>query len=142
MSEPGSTEAAAVELRARPPIDDQALTRLHAEAFGNPAGPTQPWTARLARWSLTWVAAFAEQDLVGFVHACGDGAEHAFLLDTVVAPGFQHGGVGTALVHRLTAEVRALGCTWLHVDHRLELEPFYRDACGFRPTAAGLLRLR
>lgn len=137
-----SLDRVGVELRVRSPIDDQSLTRLHAEAFGHPAGPTQPWTARLARWSLTWVAAFAGDDLVGFVHACGDGGEHAFLLDTVVAPGYQHGGVGTALVHRLTAEVCTLGCTWLHVDHRLELARFYRDACGFRPTAAGLLRLR
>lgn len=38
--------------------------------------------------------------------------------------------------------IRAAGCEWLHVDFLDELTPFYFDACGFRPTAAGLVRLR
>ena len=29
------------------------------------------------------------------------------------------------------------GCEWLHVDYLPELTSFY-EACGFRPTAAGL----
>ena len=32
------------------------------------------------------------------------------------------------------------GMTWLHVDYEPHLDGFYRG-CGFRPTAAGLLRL-
>ncbi len=35
---------------------------------------------------------------------------------------------------------RERGAEWLHVDYEDELDPFYR-ACGFRPTAAGLLAL-
>ena len=34
------------------------------------------------------------------------------------------------------------GCEWLHVDFDADLEPFYFDACGFRPTKAGLIHLR
>ncbi len=30
----------------------------------------------------------------------------------------------------------------MFVDFRPELGPFYLDACGFKPTAAGLIRLR
>ncbi len=147
MSNPVSDRAgfdgAGVQLRVKGRVDDQALTRLHAEAFGTPVGPTQGWTARLTRWSLSWVVAVTpEHELVGFVHACGDGAQHAFLLDTVVASSHRHLGLGTRLVGALAAEVTKLGCTWLHVDYTHELEPFYRDACGFGPTAAGLLRLR
>ena len=128
------------ELRVRYPVDDTALTALHARAFGEAPGDVQPWAARLARYSVAWVGAFADDDLVGFVHACGDGGAHAFVLDTVVDPRHQGRGVGRRLVERLVVEVRAAGCTWLHVDHEPHLADFYA-ACGFRPTAAGLLRL-
>jgi hypothetical protein len=37
---------------------------------------------------------------------------------------------------------RAAGCEWLHVDFDEELRAFYLDACGFEPTAAGLIHLR
>jgi hypothetical protein len=31
--------------------------------------------------------------------------------------------------------------TWLHVDFAPHLWSFYFDACGFRPTDAGLIHL-
>ncbi|MFD0403300.1 hypothetical protein ACFVHI_35085 [Kitasatospora sp. NPDC127121] len=37
-------------------------------------------------------------------------------------------------------EARARGAQWLHVDYEPHLESFYGQ-CGFRPTAAGLMRL-
>ena len=36
---------------------------------------------------------------------------------------------------------KAAGCEWLHVDFEPDLAPFYFDACGFRPTPAGLIHL-
>jgi hypothetical protein len=39
------------------------------------------------------------------------------------------------------AAAREAGCEWLHVDYEASLTPFY-EACGFVPTAAGLIRLR
>ena len=33
---------------------------------------------------------------------------------------------------------RQAGCEWLHVDFDEGLEPFYFEACGFRPTPVGL----
>ena len=127
-------------MRVRFPVVDAVLTSLHARAFGNPPGPAEPWAERLARHSLTWVGAFDGPDLVGFVHALGDGGRHAFLLDTVVDPTHQRQGIGRALVAALVAEVTAAGCHWLHADYEPHLASFYAD-CGFRPTAAGLLRL-
>ncbi len=142
-------------------VDDAALTELHARAFGNEPGETSPWAGRLRRYSVSWVGAFdtsattldpgdssdrsdpvdsADGPLIGFVHACWDGGAHAFLLDAVVAPEHQGRGIGQALVRRLTAEVRAAGCSWLHVDFEPQLERFYRS-CGFRSTAAGLIGL-
>lgn len=36
---------------------------------------------------------------------------------------------------------RTAGWEWLHVDVERRLERFSVDACGFPPTAAGLMRL-
>ncbi|MFD1722640.1 GNAT family N-acetyltransferase [Amnibacterium endophyticum] len=128
-----------VVLRSRFAVDDAVLSRLHAEAFGG-VERLQPWAARLERHGVAWIGAFEGAELVGFVHACGDGGAHAFLLDAVVRSDRQGRGIGRRLVDRLVREVRAVGCEWLHVDHEPQLARLYR-ACGFRPTAAGVLRL-
>jgi len=70
-------------------------------------------------------------------HSTGRG----LLLDTVVDPEYQRQGVGYNLVQTLIQRVRAAGCEWLHVDYEPHLDSFYRDACGFKTTQAGLLRL-
>ncbi|MEV0298022.1 GNAT family N-acetyltransferase [Nocardia sp. NPDC050710] len=77
------------DLRIRFAVDDEVLSRLHADAFGGDH-VLSPWTARLKRHSRSWVGAFVGDRLVGFVHAVWDGGRHAFLLDTVVDPDFQH----------------------------------------------------
>ena len=137
---------AGYDLRVRCPVDDRALTDLHALAFGDPppdpTPPPTPWAARLDRHALTWVGAAAAGELVGFVQVCWDGGSHAFLLDTVVHPAHRGRGVGRARVAAAVAEVAAAGCAWLHVDYAPELAAFYEGACGFRPTSAGLLSLR
>jgi predicted N-acetyltransferase YhbS len=79
--------------------------------------------------------------LVGFTNVAWDGADHAFLLDPKVRPSHQRRGLGTELVRIAARRAKETGCEWLHVDFDDELTPFYLDACGFRPTSAGLLRL-
>jgi GNAT superfamily N-acetyltransferase len=71
-----------------------------------------------------------------------DGGAHAFIIDTVVAFLAGRQGIGTRLVARAAAEARAAGCEWLHVDFEDHLADFYFNACGFRPTQAGLIQLR
>lgn len=101
------------------------------------------WWDRIQPHSLGWVTARAENDLlIGFVNVAWDGGDHAFLLDTKTRPTHQRRGLGTAVVRRAADEARSAGCEWLHVDFLPDLAPFYFDACGFRPTAAGLIRLR
>ena len=78
---------------------------------------------------------------MGFVNVAWDGGVHAFLLDTVVAARARRRGVGTRLVAAAVAGARAAGCEWLHVDFDDRLRGFYLDACGFRPTPAGLIVL-
>jgi GNAT superfamily N-acetyltransferase len=90
--------------------------------------------------SLAHIGAHDGDRLVGFVNLAWDGGLHAFVLDTAVDPAYRRRGVATELVQRAMLEARAAGVHWLHVDFEPHLEGFYR-ACGFRPTAAGLMRI-
>ncbi len=131
-----------VEIRVRFTPEDDEVSRLHALAFGSSEALVQPWTKRLSAHSLTWVGAFDGDVLVGFVSVIWDGGTHAFLLETAAEPDHQRRGIGRSLVQTAVAESRAAGCAWLHVDYKPHLAEFYRDACCFRPTEAGLLSLR
>ena len=135
-----------IELRVGFAVDDAALSVLHHRAFSPdlPAGDVaaHPWAARLERHSLTWVGAFDSDRLVGFVHAVWDGGSHAFILDTAVHPDFQRLGIGRDLVRAVTEEAFRAGCDWVHVDYDPEHADFYQNACGFRPTPAGLRSAR
>lgn len=117
------------------------IEALHAEGFGH--APTEfDWRRQLAAHSLGWVTAREAGSLVGFVNVAWDGADHAFVLDTVVAAGHRRRGLGTALVEHAVREARRAGCEWLHVDFEPHLRGFYLDCCGFGPTGAGLVRLK
>ncbi len=90
--------------------------------------------------SLSYICAYLDQSLVGFVNVAWDGGIHAFILDTTVHPRVRRQGVGTRLVKRAAQVTADMGITWLHVDYEPSLEAFYRG-CGFQPTLAGLIRL-
>ena len=115
---------------------------LHAEGFGR-APADHDWKAQAQRHSLGWVCARRGAELAGFVNVAWDGGAHAFILDTVVAGPLRRHGVGTRLVEvaaeRGPARPGASGCMSTFEDH---LGPFYFGRCGFRPTNAGLMRLR
>lgn len=129
------------DVRVRFRVDDAALSALHGRAFGSDPAAVHPWARQLEHHSLTWIGAFTGDLLIGFVQLCWDGGSHAFLLDTVVDPDHQRHGIGGGLVRAAVAEARRAGCEWLHVDYEPHLDHFYRDDCGFSPTAAGLLHL-
>jgi ribosomal protein S18 acetylase RimI-like enzyme len=97
-----------------------------------------PWASRLERHSLAWVGAFSSGRLVGFVHADRDGGTHAFILNTAVHPVFRRLGTGRDLVRTVTDEAFKADCEWVHVDYEPRVVSFYENACGFRPTPAGL----
>ena len=130
-----------IDYRTRFPVDDKTLSTLHALAFESPF-KKQPWAARLERHALTWVGAFSNDQLVGFVQVCWDGGAHAFVLDTAVHPSYGRQGIGKELVRLAAEESKAAGCEWLHVDYEPHLADFYVKACGFSPTEAALLKLR
>lgn len=117
---------------------DAELVEL-TESHGGKAEPG--WWNRVREHSLGWVTARESGVLIGFVNIAWDGADHAFLLDTKVHGQRQHRGIGTELVAKAVLGARAAGCEWLHVDWSAGLAEFYRGACGFTPTEAGLIQL-
>ena len=139
--ESGGQTLAGVEYRWRGAISDRELVTL-TESHG--ARPEPGWWNRIRRHSLGWVTArLADGGLVGFVNVAWDGGDHAFLLDPKVRPDHQRRGIGTELVRLAALQAKRAGCEWLEVDFDEDagLGPFYFDACGFRPTKAGLLYL-
>ena len=129
-----------IGLAWRGPITDEEMVDL-VESYG---GRSQVgWWTRIEPYSLGWVAARLEGRLVGFVNVAWDGCDHAFLLDPKVHPDHRRQGLGTRIVALAVAEARRAGCEWIEVDFddTDRLARFYFDACGFRPTTAGLIRL-
>lgn len=122
---------------------DDEVNALHAAAFGTRLFTAEewPWQALTERHSLGWVTARIEGELVGFVNVPWDGFTHAWIQDVMVAASARHRGIGVAIVQTATEGARAARCEWLHVDFDDELRPFYFEACGFRPTNAGLIQL-
>jgi GNAT superfamily N-acetyltransferase len=123
----------------RDPItDDEMVELVDSHGGRSEAG----WWDQVWPHSLGWVTArTTEGRLVGFVNVAWDGADHAFLIDTKSRGDWHRRGVGTEVVRRAARHAKAAGCEWLHVDFEPDLAPFYLDACGFRPTDAGLIHL-
>jgi GNAT superfamily N-acetyltransferase len=129
-----------VEYRWRAEIADAEVNAL-TRSYGGAA--EDGWWDRIRPHSLGWVTAhLADGTPVGFANVAWDGGDHAFLLDPKVRRDLQHQGIATEVVRLAVRHAREAGCEWLHVDFRDELAPFYFDACGFHPTAAGVLQLR
>jgi GNAT superfamily N-acetyltransferase len=133
----------AVTYEWRGPFDNVELNELHAEAFETRVFDETEWNwvDQVHRHSLGWVVARDGNRLIGFVNVLWDGLVHAWLQDTIVAKHARHHGVGTALVAMAVDQAKQAGCEWMHVDFERRLRPFYFDACGFRPTNAGLIAL-
>ena len=124
--------------RINPSLTNNELNALHRAAW-------QDHTWRdfepVLNRSLAFVCAYDEDRLIGFVNLAWDGGEHAFILDTLVHPEFRRRGIGRELVRRAVAEAEERGLKWVHVDFEPHLQNFYGQ-CGFRDTAAGLIRLK
>jgi GNAT superfamily N-acetyltransferase len=128
-----------IDYRISPPLGDIILNRLYATVWPD-HGDRE--FGRVLERSLTYVGAFNEEDvLIGFVYVAWDGGAHAFLLEPTVLPNYRNRGIGTMLIRHAAREAGDAGAEWLHVDYAPELEPFY-VASGFRPSRAGVLRLR
>lgn len=141
MQDEKALRPATPALQWRGVFDNAELNLLHAESFEHDV-EKHDWWGQLSRVSLGWVCARLNGDLIGFVNVAWDGGAHAFILDTMVARSQQRQGLATKLIDAASEAAKAAGCHWLHVDFEPHLREFYFDACGFRPTDAGLIALR
>lgn len=116
----------------------EELDALWRRAWG---GPVAAGYGAVLERSLAHVGAWEEGRLAGFVNVAWDGGVHAFILDTCVDPDVRRRGIGTQMMRLAIAVARERGAEWLHVDYEPHLDAFY-IGCGFRPTLAGLIRLR
>ncbi len=139
---PGESDRVpAVALVWRGRFTNAELNGLHAECFGGDC-LDHDWWSQVNRFSLGWICMRFGERLIGFVNVAWDGAAHAFLLDTMVAPLLQRQGHASRLVAEAVRAAGEAGCEWLHVDFEPHLREFYFDACRFRPTDAGLIALK
>ena len=127
-----------IDYRVSPAITNDELNVLFANAWEN----HRMWDfLPVLQHSLLFVCAYYETRLIGFVNVAWDGSQHAFILDTTVDRGFQRRGIGVQLVTRAAEAAKERGVEWLHVDYEPHLRNFY-EQCGFKETAAGLMRLK
>ncbi|HEY7465358.1 MAG TPA: GNAT family N-acetyltransferase [Dehalococcoidia bacterium] len=119
-------------------VDNGALNALYDASW--PAHVATDFAPLLPHY-LAYVCAYDGTWLIGWVYLAWDGWQHAFLLDPTVHPEYRRLGIGRELVRLAANAARQAGCEVLHVDYAVELAPFY-EACGFEPTAAGLIRLK
>ncbi len=127
-----------VEFRPSPAVSDEELNGLFRAAWPDHRDRS---FAPVLNQSLGYLCAYAGGELIGFVNLAWDGRDHAFVLDPTVHPDWRGRGIGTELVQRAARLAMERGVEWLHVDYEPHLEGFYRG-CGFRPSAAGVRRLR
>jgi GNAT superfamily N-acetyltransferase len=127
-----------IEYRINPNLTNEALNALFAAAWD--AHTPRDFSSTLGH-SLGFVGAFELERLVGFVNLAWDGGVHAFVLDTTIDPEFQRRGIGSALVTRAIELAGERGCHWVHADYEPHLSAFY-NVCGFKPTLAGLVKLK
>ena len=130
---------AAIAYRVNPTVTNAELDQLYLASWPN-HHPPYDFRPEL-EYSLAYVCAYEGAELIGFARLAWDGGVHAFLLEPTVRPDFRRRGIGRALVARAVAVARERGLEWVHVDYEPHLRPFY-EACGFRPTDAGLIRVR
>jgi GNAT superfamily N-acetyltransferase len=127
-----SEKSADVEYRMTPPVEEAQLEPLFEEGF---VASSAEGYARVFEHSLTWVGAFLDGELVGFVNVAWDGRSHAFIQDAVVSEKVRRRGVGIELVRRAIAAAREAGVRWVHADYEPHLDSFWAKA-GMLPTRA------
>jgi GNAT superfamily N-acetyltransferase len=135
------SESASPLFEWRGQFDNNELNRLHAECFEH-ALLSDDWWFQGNRYSLGWVCMRVSGTLVGFLNVAWDGGSHAFLLDTMITDSLRRQGFASRLIEETVRRSKETDVEWLHVDFEPHLRAFYFDACGFKSTDAGLVRLR
>ena len=95
-----------VAYKVQPPVKNRDLNELFSLAWATP--DESDWKQILSH-SLTYICAYIDDKLVGFVNVAWDGGVHGFILDVMVNPDYQRRGIGTEL---LWCAVERIKGTW------------------------------
>lgn len=106
---------------------------------GWPNSPSPSARLAMLAGSYRVILARDEDHVVGFVTAVSDGVFAAFLPLLEVLPEYQHRGIGSELVHRMTASLSEMYIVDLVCDP--ELAPFY-ERLGMLRLAGMAIRNR
>jgi len=126
-----------ITYQVSPHMTNDELNALFAAAW---EGHTPTDFISILSRSLAFVCAYHSTRLIGFVNLAWDGGIHAFVLDTTVHSDYRRRGIGREIARQARAVAKERAIEWLHVDFEPHLQAFY-NACGFKPTTAGLINL-
>ena len=114
-------------------LQQQALLELFAEADFIDSGEDATFLNAAVAGSLLAVGAFsADNQLIGFARALGDGVSDCYIQDVVVRRDFRGQHIGQALVNFLVGQLQNRGVDWIGLVATPGNAGFYRQL-GFEP---------
>ncbi|TFG67093.1 MAG: N-acetyltransferase [Anaerolineales bacterium] len=117
-------------------VEPEEIERLRASVGWERTGGT--YAEVLQRHFATYTVRDDTGELIGYVSVLSDGIADAFLLDLMVHPRHQKCGLGTRLVKRAVADMRAAGVQCVQVTFDANLTHFYAQ-CGFHIFGGGVI---
>jgi ribosomal protein S18 acetylase RimI-like enzyme len=85
------------------------------------------------------IACYDDDKLVGYVDSVSNGVTDAYIQDLVVDPMYHGQGIGTELMHRIIAKLKADKIFWISVMFDESLQDFYKRF-GFHQMLSGTIQ--
>lgn len=125
-----------MNIRPYDEADERAVVALWREAFANPLpwnDPLQSIRRKLAVQRELFFVAEDDGTVIGTAMGGYDG-HRGHLYSVAVVPRHRRGGIGSALVRRVEAEIAKLGCPKinLHVEPGIENAVAFYEKLGFK----------
>ena len=123
---------------------EDEILRLYQAAGWTAYTENPPALKQGFRNSLSVLAAYENEKLLGIIRAVGDGATIVFIQDILVFPEYQRHGIGTALLKAMLGRYPNVRQIELTTDNTPETIAFYKSlgfsefseigCCGFMKT--------
>lgn len=105
----------------------QILSLYESAGWWKP-GPDAPDEAlRLVAGSHCFLAAESGGEIVGMGRAISDRVSDAYIQDVAVRQDYQHQGIGSQIVTRISERLKTDGLTWIGLIAERKTYPFYRE---------------